>query len=120
MQLNGRGHISINLGTNDLVVCKKKQLGSSSPFEPQRRQESDISAVSLCEVELVLDKAKKRERQRSEDNVNVVLTCYCSAQQEGYSMMPEWWMMHEFPDSAKKEKKKSFNTCHSEKRGHAI
>lgn len=61
MKHNSRGHMSINLSTNNLVVCKKKTIRVQQSL--LGRQESDISAVSLCEVKLVLDKAQKREAE---------------------------------------------------------
>lgn len=49
---------------------------------------------------LLLDKAQI-EMKWSGDNASAVLTRRRSAEQEGYSMRPEWWIMHQFPDQRK-------------------
>lgn len=49
---------------------------------------------------LLLDKAQI-EMKWPGDNASAVLTRCRSAEQEGYSMRPEWWMMHQFPDQRK-------------------
>lgn len=49
--------------------------------------------------------------KRSRENASAVLTRHRSAEQEGYSMRPEWWMMHRFPDNATKGYRENKEAC---------
>lgn len=79
-------------------LCFNSRLVKTSPevVSHCRRQNWEL----VWGPKLLLDKAQI-EMKWSGDNASAVLMRRRSAEQEGYSMRPEWWMMYQFPHQRK-------------------
>lgn len=84
--------------TGPFWLCFDSQLVKTSPEVVSRCRRQNWEPV--WGPKLLLDKAQI-DMKWSGDNASAVLMRRRSAEQEGYSMRPEWWMMLQFPDQRK-------------------